>query len=146
MDPLKSIGSADSARKALSLLEEFKNFALKGNVIDLAVGVIIGAAFGKIVDSLVKHILMPLIGLLLPGEQGYLGWKIAIGAKEVPYGLFIGEVVNFIIVAFAIYLFIVKFLGFVMKAKEAAPAAPPAPSKQEVLLAEIRDLLKTQRA
>jgi len=146
MDPLKSIGSAGSARKAFSLLDEFKNFALKGNVIDLAVGVIIGAAFGKIVDSLVKHILMPLIGLLLPGEQGYLGWKIAIGAKEVPYGLFIGEVVNFVIVAFAIYLFIVKFLGFVMKAKEAAPAAPPAPSKQEVLLAEIRDLLKAQKA
>ncbi len=146
MDPLKSIGAIDPSRKALSLLEEFKNFALKGNVIDLAVGVIIGAAFGKIVDSLVKHILMPLIGLLLPGEQGYLGWKIAIGAKEVPYGLFIGEIVNFIIVAFAIYLFIVKFLGFVMKAKEAAPAAPPAPSKEQVLLAEIRDLLKAQRA
>ena len=146
MDPLKSIGSADPTRKALSLLEEFKNFALKGNVIDLAVGVIIGAAFGKIVDSLVKHVLMPLIGMLLPGEQGYLGWKIVVGAKEVPYGLFIGEVVNFIIVAFAIYLFIVKFLGFVMKAKEAAPAAPPAPSKQEMLLAEIRDLLKAQRA
>jgi large conductance mechanosensitive channel len=142
MDPL-SDRSTDSARKALSLIEEFKNFALKGNVIDLAVGVIIGAAFGKIVDSLVKHILMPLIGMLLPGEQGYLGWKVAIGAKEVPYGLFIGEVVNFIIVAFAIYLFIVKFLGFVMKAKQ---AAPPAPTKQEVLLAEIRDLLKAQRA
>jgi len=130
----------------MSFMSEFKEFATKGNVMDLAVGVIIGAAFGKIVDSLVKHILMPLIGLLLPGEQGYLGWKIAIGAKEVPYGLFLGEVVNFIIVAFAIYLFIVKFLGFVMKAKEAAPAAPPAPSKQEVLLAEIRDLLKAQKA
>ena len=146
MDPLKSIGSIEPTRKALTLLEEFKNFALKGNVIDLAVGVIIGAAFGKIVDSLVKHILMPLIGLLLPGEQGYLGWKIAIGAKEVPYGLFLGEVVNFVIVAFAIYLFIVKFLGFVMKAKEAAPAAPPAPTKDQVLLAEIRDLLKAQKA
>jgi len=103
------------------------------------VGVIIGAAFGKIVDSLVKQILMPFVGLLLPGEQGYLGWKIAIGAKEVPYGLFLGELVNFIIVAMALYLFIVKFLGFVMKAKQ-APA--PAPSRQEVLLAEIRDLLK----
>ena len=146
MDPLKSIGVIDPSRKALSLLEEFKNFALKGNVIDLAVGVIIGAAFGKIVDSLVKHVLMPLIGVLLPGEQGYLGWKIAVGAKEVPYGLFLGEVVNFVIVAFAIYLFIVKFLGFVMKAKEAAPAAPAAPTKEEVLLAEIRDLLKAQRA
>src|SRR5882724_12147289 len=134
MNPLKSIGPIDSARHALSLLEEFKNFALKGNVIDLAVGVIIGAAFGKIVDSLVKQILMPLVGLVLPGEQGYLGWKIAVGAKEVPYGLFLGELVNFVIVAFALYLFIVKFLGFMMKAKQ-APAAPPAPSKHEVLLA-----------
>jgi large conductance mechanosensitive channel len=142
LDPLKSLGAIDPARRALSLLEEFKNFALKGNVIDLAVGVIIGAAFGKIVDSLVKHILMPLVGLLLPGDQGYLGWKIVVGAKEVPYGLFIGELVNFVIVAFALYVFIVKFLGFVMKAKE---AVPPPPSKQEVLLAEIRDLLKAQR-
>jgi len=146
MDPLKSPGAIDPARRALSLLEEFRNFALKGNVIDLAVGVIIGAAFGKIVDSLVKHILMPLVGLLLPGDQGYLGWKIVVGAKEVPYGLFIGELVNFVIVAFALYLFIVKFLGFVMKAKQAAPAAPPAPPRQEVLLAEIRDLLKAPKA
>jgi len=140
MATLKSLG----AGRAMSLLEEFKNFALKGNVIDLAVGVIIGAAFGKIVDSLVKHILMPLISLLVPGDQGYLGWKIVVGAKEVPYGLFIGEVVNFLVVAIALYIFIVKFLGFVMKQKEAAPAAPPAPSKQEILLAEIRDLLKAR--
>ena len=146
MNPMKSIGSIDPARGALSVLEEFKNFALKGNVIDLAVGVIIGAAFGKIVDSLVKHILMPLIGLMLPGDQGYLGWKVVVGAKEVPYGLFLGEVVNFVIIAFALYLFIVKFLGFVMKAKETPPAAPPAPSKEETLLAEIRDLLKAQRS
>src|SRR6267378_5546533 len=146
MDPFKSIGSLDPTRKALSLLEEFRNFALKGNVIDLAVGVIIGAAFGKIVDSLVKQILMPFVGLLLPGEQGYLGWKIAVGAKEVPYGLFMGEVVNFVIVALALYLFTVKFLGWAMKAKEAVPAAPPAPTKEETLLAEIRDLLKAQKA
>jgi len=124
-------------------LEEFKNFALKGNLIDLAVAVILGVAFGKIVDSLVKHIIMPFVGMLLPGEQGYLGWKIAVGAKEVPYGLFIGEVVNFLIVAIVLYLFVVKVLGYVMKAKE---VVPPPPSKQEVLLAEIRDLLKAQRA
>ena len=142
MDPLKSIGSIDRA-KALSVLDEFKNFALKGNVVDLAVGVIIGAAFAKIIDSLVKHILMPFLGILVPGEQGYLGWKIAVGAKEVPYGLFLGEVVNFIIIAFVLYLFIVKFLGLLMKAKE---SVPPAPSKEEVLLAEIRDLLKAQKA
>ena len=134
----------DPARRALSLLEEFKNFALKGNVIDLAVGVIIGAAFGKIVDSLVKHILMPLISLMVPGDQGYLGWKLVVGAKEVPYGLFIGEVVNFIVVALALYIFIVKFLGFVMKSKETTPPAPPAPTKEETLLAEIRDLLKAK--
>jgi len=146
MEPLKSLGASNHARRALSLLEEFKNFALKGNVIDLAVGVIIGAAFGKIVDSLVKQIIMPLVSLLVPGDQGYLGWKVVVGAKEVPYGLFIGEVVNFVIVAFVLYLFIVKFLGFVMKAKETAPAAPHPPSKEETLLAEIRDLLKAQRA
>jgi large conductance mechanosensitive channel len=147
MDPLKSLGAIDPAKRALSLLEEFKNFALKGNVIDLAVGVIIGAAFGKIVESLVKHILMPIVGLLLPGEQGYLGWKLAIGAKEVPYGLFLGELVNFVIVAFALYVFIVKFLGYVMRAKkEVAAASPPAPSREETLLAEIRDLLKMQKA
>jgi large conductance mechanosensitive channel len=115
-------------------------------VIDLAVGVIIGAAFGKIVDSLVKQILMPLISLLVPGNEGYLGWKIVIGAKEIPYGLFIGEVVNFIVIALALYIFIVKLLGWVMKSKQAAPAAPPAPSKEEALLAEIRDLLRKQRA
>jgi large conductance mechanosensitive channel len=144
MDPLKSLGSIDPARRALSLLEEFRNFALKGNVIDLSVGVIIGAAFGKIVDSLVKNIIMPLVGLLLPGEQGYLGWKIVVGAKEVPYGLFIGELVNFVIVAFALYVFIVKFLGWAMKTKQ-APAAPPPPTRQEALLAEIRDLIRAQR-
>jgi large conductance mechanosensitive channel len=149
MDPLKTVASLDPAKKAFTLLDEFKKFALKGNVIDLAVGVIIGAAFGKIVESLVKNILMPVIGLLLPGEQGYIGWKIVVGAKEVPYGLFLGEIVNFLIIAFALYLFIVKFLGWAMKSRReeaAAPAAPPAPSREEQLLGEIRDLLKTQKA
>src|SRR4051812_13659634 len=102
MDPFKQGASPDPTRRAFSLAEEFKDFALKGNVIDLAVAVIIGAAFGKVVDSLVKHILMPLVGLLLPGEQGYLGWKVVVGAKEVPYGLFLGEVVNFLVIALAL--------------------------------------------
>lgn len=135
----------DPTKKAMSLLEEFKNFALKGNVIDLAVAVVVGGAFGKIVDSLVKHIIMPLVGLIMPGEQGYLGWKLVIGAKEVPYGLFIGEVVNFLIVALALFIFIVKFLGWIMKFKKqeaAAPAAPPPPTRDQELLMEIRDLLK----
>jgi len=128
-------------QKAFSLMEEFKNFAFKGNVIDLAVGVIIGAAFGKIVDSLVKHIIMPVVGIMLPGEQGYLGWKIAVRGSEVPYGLFLGELVNFVIVAFAIYLFIVKFLGFVMKQKNKEAASAPLTIDQQ-LLTEIRDALR----
>ncbi len=135
----------DPTKKAMSLFEEFKNFALKGNVIDLAVAVVIGGAFGKIVDSLVKHIIMPLVSLIMPGEQSYLGWKLVIGAKEVPYGLFIGEVVNFLIVALAMFIFIVKFLGWIMKFKKqeaAAPAAPPPPTRDQELLMEIRDLLK----
>ncbi len=135
----------DPTKKALSLLEEFKNFALKGNVIDLAVAVIIGGAFGKIVDSLVKHLIMPLISVIMPGEQSYLGWHWVIRGKEVPYGLFIGEVVNFLIVALALFIFIVKFLGWIMKFKKqeaAAPAAPPPLTKDQELLMEIRDLLK----
>ncbi|HPM24658.1 MAG TPA: large conductance mechanosensitive channel protein MscL [Phycisphaerae bacterium] len=129
------------------MLEEFKRFAFKGNVIDLAVGVIIGAAFGKIVDSLVKHIIMPLVSLLIPGEQGYLGWKLVVGAKEVPYGLFIGEVVNFLIVAVALFIFVVKFLGWIMKArKQEVAAGPPPLTKDQELLIEIRDLLGKSRA
>jgi large conductance mechanosensitive channel len=133
--------------KPLTLIDEFKKFALKGNVIDLAVGVIIGAAFGKIIDSLVKHLIMPTLGVLLPGEQGYLGWKLAIAGKEIPYGLFLGEVVNFLIVSLALFIFIVKFLGWVMKAKKEEAAAPaPVPTKEQELLTEIRDLLKQGRA
>lgn len=131
--------------KAMSIVNEFKAFAFKGNVVDLAVGVIIGGAFGKIVDSLVKNVIMPFLGSLLPGEQGYLGWKFVINGKDVPYGLFLGEVVNFLIVAAALFVFIVKFLGWVMKSKaEEVPAAPVIPpmTKDQELLTEIRDLLK----
>jgi large conductance mechanosensitive channel len=142
MEPVKRMASRVPTRQAVSLFEEFKNFALKGNVIDLAVAVIIGAAFGKIIDSLVKHIIMPLVSLLLPGQQGYLEWKFVVYGKEIPYGLFLGEVVNFLIVALAIFLFIVKFLGWIMKAKREEAAAPPPPTKDQVLLTEIRDLLK----
>src|SRR5262249_1524289 len=132
--------------KKPSLFEEFKNFAFKGNVIALAVGVVIGAAFGKIIDSLVKHIIMPLVSLVIPGEQGYLGWKIVVGEKEVPSGLFLGEVVNFVIVALALFLFTVKFLGWVMKNKQEEAAAPPPLTKDQELLTEIRDLLKQKPA
>jgi large conductance mechanosensitive channel len=142
MEPMKELSAPDARKRALSLFEEFKNFAFKGNVIDLAVGVIIGAAFGKIIDSLVKHLIMPLISVVMPGEQGYLGWKWVIHGKEVPYGLFLGEIVNFLIVALALYIFIVKFLGLLMKAKKAEAAAPPPPTKDQELLMEIRDILK----
>ena len=132
----------EARAKASAMLEEFKNFALKGNVIDLAIGVIIGAAFGKIVDSLVKHIIMPLISIVIPSQQGYLGWKWVINGKDVPYGLFIGEIVNFLIVALALYLFIVKFIGILMKNKQEAAPAPL--TKDQELLVEIRELLKNK--
>lgn len=143
MNPLKSVSSLEPTKKAATLLEEFKNFAFKGNVIDLAVGVIIGAAFGKIVDSLVKQIIMPLISVVMPGDQSYLNWKWAINGKEIPYGQFLGEVVNFLIVAAVLFFFIVKFLGWLMKYKKEEPAAVPAPlTKEQELLTEIRDLLR----
>jgi large conductance mechanosensitive channel len=144
MDQVKQSALLNARKNAFSLLEEFKNFAFKGNVIDLAVGVIIGIAFGKIVDSLVKNLMMPLIGVVVPGEQGYLGWKWVINGKDIPYGLFLGEIVNFLIVTLALYLFIVKFLGLVMKAKKKEAVAPPPPTRDQELLTEIRDLLKTK--
>jgi len=130
----------ENRKKVSSLFEEFKNFALKGNVIDLAIAVVIGAAFGKIIDSLVKHIMMPFISVIVPGEQGYIAWKWMVNGKEIPYGLFIGEIVNFFIIALVLFLVIVKFLGMIMKSKQEVPT--PEPTKDQVLLAEIRDLLK----
>jgi large conductance mechanosensitive channel len=132
----------DARKTALSLFGEFRNFAFKGNVIDLAVGVIIGAAFGKIIDSLVKHLIMPFISVIVPGEQSYLAWKWVINGKDVPYGLFLGEVVNFLLVALALYIFLVKFLSLLTKAKKEEAAAPPSLTKDQELLTEMRDLLK----
>ena len=134
----------EARAKASAMLEEFKNFAFKGNVIDLAIGVIIGAAFGKIIDSLVKHIIMPLVSVVMPGQQGYLGWKWVINGKDVPYGLFIGEIVNFLIVALALYLFIVKFIGILMKNKQEVATAPAPLTKDQELLVDIRELLKNK--
>lgn len=144
MDPERQSITVEAGKKALSLFEEFKNFAFKGNVIDLAVGVIIGLAFGRIVDALVKNLIMPLISVIMPGEQGYLDWKWVLGGNEIRYGLFLGEVVNFLIVALALYIFIVKFLGLLIREKKQAP--PPPPTRDQELLAEIRDLLKEQTA
>jgi large conductance mechanosensitive channel len=144
MNPVQKITRIDHAKKAFSLVEEFKAFAFKGNVIDMAVGVIIGAAFGKIIDSFVKHIIMPLVSLLMPGQQGYLNWKLVVGAKEVPYGLFIGEVVNFLIIATVLFIFIVKFIGLITKSKQKEAAALPVLTKDQELLSEIRDLLSKE--
>ena len=133
-------------KQAFSLLEEFKNFAFKGNVVDLAVGVIIGGAFGKIVESLVENIIMPLVGVVLPGEQSYKDWKLPLG-DGIPVGLFLADVVSFLILAAALFFFIVKFLGWLMKMKGGAvaePAAPPEPTNEEKLLSDIRDLLMAQ--
>ena len=141
MDPLKAVTSFEPAKKAFSFYEEFKNFALKGNVIDLAIGVIIGAAFGKIVDSLVKNIIMPLISLVLPTDKGYEAWTLSIEGKDVLYGKFIGDVLNFLLVALVLFVFFVKFVGWLTRTKQAEPAPPPLTRDQE-LLAEIRDLLK----
>ena len=100
---------------------------------------IIGAAFGKIVDSLVKQILMPLISLVTPGQHGYLHWKWVVRGREILYGQFLGELLNFLVVAFALFLFVVKFLGWITREK-AQKDVPP--TTEENLLMEIRDLLK----
>jgi large conductance mechanosensitive channel len=148
MDPLKRVAALDPTKKAFSLFEEFKNFAFKGNVIDLAIGVIIGTAFGKIISSLVENVIMPLVGLVMPGSKGYEGWALVIGegenAKVVPYGKFIGEVVNFLTVALVLFIFIVKFLGWVMRTKKAE--VPPPLTRDQELLTEIRDLMKKSPA
>ena len=125
------------------MLKEFKEFAFKGNVIDLAVGVIIGGAFGKIVSSLVADILMPLIGILM-GGLSFSDLSIVVGTATLQYGLFIQTIMDFLIVALSIFFF-VKLLNVSKKKKEAEAAPPPAPSKEELLLIEIRDLLKAQQ-
>ena len=131
------------------MLKEFKEFAVKGNVMDLAVAVIIGAAFGKIVASFVADVLMPPIGILLGGVD-FTSFPIilkdAVGetpAVTLNYGKFIQTLIDFVIIAFSIFLMI-KGLNSFKKKEEEAPAAPPEPSKEEQLLTEIRDLLKNK--
>ena len=126
----------------MGLVKEFKDFAMRGNVMDMAVGVIIGGAFGKIVSSLVDDVLMPLIGVITGGID-FTGLKATIGDANITYGNFIQNVVDFLIIAFCIFMMI-KGLNKLSKKKEEEPAAPPAPSKEEVLLTEIRDILKNQ--
>ncbi|MEZ5146099.1 MAG: large-conductance mechanosensitive channel protein MscL [Bacteroidales bacterium] len=130
-----------------TMLKEFKAFAMRGNVIDMAVGIIIGAAFGKIVTSLVTDVIMPPIGLLLGGvdfSEIMITLKQAVGeepAVTMNIGVFINTVIEFIIVAFSIFM-VVKGMNSMKKKEEEKPAEPPKPSEEVVLLQEIRDALK----
>ena len=123
------------------MIKEFKAFISKGSVLDLAVGVIIGGAFGKIVSSFVNDIIMPLIGIIIGGIN-IEGLSAQVGGATVTYGVFIQSVVDFLIIAIFIFLFI-KLINKFRKEKE--PAPPPGPTKEEQLLAEIRDILKDQK-
>jgi large conductance mechanosensitive channel len=132
----------------MKMLDEFKAFAMKGNVVDMAVGIIIGGAFGKIISSIVGDVIMPPIGLLLGGVN-FTDLKITLKAatETVPavtmnYGNFIQVTVDFLIIAFVIFMLIKAMNAAKKKEAAAPPPAPPAPTKQEVLLSEIRDLLK----
>ncbi len=133
----------------MSFVKEFKEFAIKGNLIDMAVGIIVGAAFGKIVSSFVADVVMPPLGLLIGGVDFTdlaITLKSAsegVEAVTLKYGAFLQQVFDFAIVAFAIFL-VVKGINKLKKAEEAAPSAPPAPTKEEVLLTEIRDLLRNK--
>ncbi len=134
----------------MGMMKEFKEFAVRGNVVDMAVGIIIGAAFGKIVSSLVGDVIMPPIGVLLGGvDFSNLSITVKEAAAGVPavvisYGKFIQTVIDFIIIAFAIFI-AVKAINTLKRKGEQEPKAPPQPPAQEVLLAEIRDLLKQRK-
>ena len=128
------------------LLEEFKAFVMRGNVVDMAVGVIIGGAFGKIVTSLVNDIFMPIIGMII-GNIDFTSLEIKLGEPvegteqaAIRYGAFIQEIVNFLIIALCIFM-VIKVINKLQKKKEEVPAPAPEPTKEEVLLTEIRDAL-----
>ena len=130
----------------MKLFDEFKAFVMRGNVVDLAVGVIIGGAFGKIVTSLVNDIFMPIIGMIL-GNVDFTSLEIKLGEPvegaeqaAIRYGAFIQEIVNFLIIALCIFM-VIKVVNKLQKKKEEAPAPAPEPTKEEVLLTEIRDAL-----
>ena len=130
----------------MKLFDEFKAFVMRGNVVDMAVGVIIGGAFGKIVTSLVNDIFMPIIGVLI-GNVNFSDLQIKLGEPlegaeqaAIKYGMFIQEVVNFLIIALCIFM-VIKVINKLQKKKEEAPAPAPEPTKEEVLLTEIRDAL-----
>jgi len=130
------------AEKTSGFLLEFKTFIARGNVMDLAVGVIIGGAFSNITTSLVNDIVMPLLGILT-GSISFADLSVSIGSATIMYGNFIQAILNFLIMAFVVFC-MVKALNRFHKKKEAAPPPPPAPSAEEQLLTEIRDLLKNR--
>ena len=130
----------------MKLVDEFKAFVMRGNVVDMAVGVIIGGAFGKIVTSLVNDIFMPIIGMII-GNVDFTSLEIKLGEPvegaqqaAIRYGMFIQEIVNFLIIAFCIFMFI-KLIAKIQKKKDETPAPAPEPTKEEVVLTEIRDAL-----
>ena len=132
-------------------IKEFKEFAVKGNAIDMAVGVIIGAAFGKIVSSIVSDIIMPPIGWLIGGmDFADLKVKLPVNPRNpevsatINYGVFVQTVIEFVIIAFCVFLLVKGINIMARKKKDETPAAPPAPSKEELLLTEIRDILKNK--
>ena len=130
--------------KAWTILDEFKAFAFKGNVVDLAIGVIIGGVFHNLIDSLVKNLIMPLIAILIPGERPYTHWQFTVRGSTVHIGLLLADIAHFLLISAILFLFLVKFLGWLMRPKKLDEAAP-ALSRQEELLTEIRDLLKVPR-
>lgn len=133
----------------MGIMKEFKEFAVKGNVIDMAVGIVIGAAFGKIVSSFVADVIMPPIGVLVGGiDFSNLAFTIKAAEGDIPavvisYGKFVQTAVDFTIIAFAIFI-VIKGINALKKKEEEKPVAPPEPSTQELLLMEIRDLLKNR--
>ncbi|MFB1082912.1 large-conductance mechanosensitive channel protein MscL [Jeotgalibacillus sp. JSM ZJ347] len=125
------------------MMKEFREFAMRGNVLELAIAVVLGAAFGKIVTALVENIIMPIVGIILGGVN-FSALAVTVGNAEVTYGIFIQAVIDFIIVAFAIFLF-VKLINRFKRKEEAKEAAAPVVDPQTELLTEIRDLLKNKR-
>ncbi len=151
IEPMQKLTTA--VEGPVTMLREFREFIARGNVVDLAVGVIIGAAFGKIITSLVDQVIMPVIGLVTAGvdfAQLKIVLKAADAATKKPevailYGAFLNTIIQFLIVAFVIFLMI-KLLSAVRRQEAKEPAAPPAPTPEETLLTEIRDLLKARAA
>jgi large conductance mechanosensitive channel len=159
-DPRDAVDWLGPPTRRQVMLKEFKEFAVKGNVLDMAVGIIVGAAFGTVVQSLVKDVIMPPIGLVLGGvdftnlfvtiRQGSVAGPYATlvaaqeaGAVTLNYGVFANAIISFVIVAFAVFL-LVRSFNKLRRQEEAAPTAPPAPPADVVLLGEIRDLLKAR--